>query len=229
MSFASTLDVLRPTLPFYLALAKYRLLRLSRDNFELHPNPAAPPLATAMAQAVFAMGASTCIESYVTSRTLAEGPKVFAFNALTCEALENFELSLGTADYLQPFPSVVIDLPTCRWRAATAAAKLPAPTAVDWLTRWITRADEEGTDPGPKGAGPPATQPSPAACRESPSAGRPLVDTNGSACHTRRQAWPPLRAVRRSPLTYRPDPLEPLLSAEACKSGGSSFLAQQAA
>lgn len=110
MSFASTLDVLRPTLPCYLALAKHRLLRLSRDNFELHPNPVAPSLATAMAQAVFAMGASTCVESFVMSRTLAEGPKVFAFNALTCEALENFDLSLGTTDYLQPFPSVVMDL-----------------------------------------------------------------------------------------------------------------------
>ena len=45
------------------------------------------------------------------SRTLAEGPKLFAFDALTCEALENFDLSVSTADYLQPFPSVVIELP----------------------------------------------------------------------------------------------------------------------
>jgi hypothetical protein len=45
------------------------------------------------------------------SRTLAEGPKVFAFNALTCEALENFDLSVSTADYLQPFPTVTIQLP----------------------------------------------------------------------------------------------------------------------
>ena len=45
------------------------------------------------------------------SRTLAEGPKLFAFDALTCEALENFDLSVATADYLQPFPSVVVELP----------------------------------------------------------------------------------------------------------------------
>src|SRR5664279_5399627 len=45
------------------------------------------------------------------SRTLAEGPKVFAFDALTCEALENFDLSVSTADYLQPFPTVTIELP----------------------------------------------------------------------------------------------------------------------
>ena len=64
-----------------------------------------------MAKAVFTMGASSCIESYVMSRMLAEGPKVFAFDALTCEALENFDLSVSTADYLQPFPSVVIELP----------------------------------------------------------------------------------------------------------------------
>jgi hypothetical protein len=42
---------------------------------------------------------------------LSEGPKVFAFDALACEALENFDLSVSTADYLQPFPTVVIELP----------------------------------------------------------------------------------------------------------------------
>lgn len=112
MSFASALNVLRPTLPYYLALVKYGLLRLTRDSFEFHPHPAAPPVALEMARAVLSMGASTCTESYVVSRTLAEGPKVFAFSdALTCEALENFDLSVATTDYLQPFPSVVIELP----------------------------------------------------------------------------------------------------------------------
>src|SRR5262245_9100351 len=56
-------------------------------------------------------GASSCTESFVMSRTLAEGPKLFTFDALTCEALENFDLSVSTADHLQPFPSVVIELP----------------------------------------------------------------------------------------------------------------------
>jgi hypothetical protein len=112
MSFASALSTLRPTLPYYLALTKYGLLRLTRDRFEFHPDPSAPPLAVEMARAVFKMGASSCIESFAMSRTLAEGPKVFAFSdALTCEALENFDLSVSTADYLQPFPSVVIELP----------------------------------------------------------------------------------------------------------------------
>jgi hypothetical protein len=58
-----------------------------------------------------AMVASASTESFVMSRTLAEGPKVFTFVALTCVALENFDLNVGTADYLQPFPSVVIELP----------------------------------------------------------------------------------------------------------------------
>ena len=39
------------------------------------------------------------------------GQGLFAFDALTCEALVNFDLSVSTADYLQPFPSVVIELP----------------------------------------------------------------------------------------------------------------------
>ena len=83
MSFASALTVLRPTLPYYVALTKYGLLRITKDCFEFHPNPAAPPIALDMARAVFTMGASSCTESYVMSRTLAEGPKVFAFDALT--------------------------------------------------------------------------------------------------------------------------------------------------
>src|SRR5262249_32688938 len=111
MSFAGALEVLRPTLPCYLALTKYGLLRITKDCFEFDPNPAAPPIALEMAKAVFTLGASSCTESFVMSRTLAEGPKLFAFDALTCEALENFDLSVSTADYLQPFPSVVIELP----------------------------------------------------------------------------------------------------------------------
>jgi hypothetical protein len=112
MSFASALEILRPTLPYYLALTKYGLLRIDKDSFELCPSLAAPPLALEMATTVIAMGASSCIESYIMSRTLAEGPKVFTFDALACEALENFDLSVATTDYLQPFPSVVIELPS---------------------------------------------------------------------------------------------------------------------
>ena len=45
MSFASALNVLRPTLPYYLALTKYGLLRINRDCFEFHPDTKAPPIA----------------------------------------------------------------------------------------------------------------------------------------------------------------------------------------
>lgn len=111
MSLANALNLLRPTLPFYVALTKYDILHLDQQTFQYRPHPAAPPLALDMAKAVFAMGASSCIESYVMSRMLREGPKVFAFDALTCEALENFDLNLSTTDYLQPFPTVIVELP----------------------------------------------------------------------------------------------------------------------
>jgi hypothetical protein len=75
MSFANALSVLRPTLPYYVALTKYGLLRITKDSFQFDPHPAAPPNALDMAKAVFTMGASACTESYVMSRTLAEGPK----------------------------------------------------------------------------------------------------------------------------------------------------------
>src|SRR6516162_10225325 len=132
MSFAGALEVLRATLPCYLALTKYGLLRITKDSFEFDPNPAAPPIAVEMAKAVFTLGASSCTESFVMSRTLAEGPKLFAFDALTCEALENFDLSVSTADYLQPFPTVVIELPPgyTRQRAVPFEAGIHAPDFV---------------------------------------------------------------------------------------------------
>jgi hypothetical protein len=70
MSFANALSVLRPTLPYYLALTRYGLLRITKDCFEFDPNPAAPPVTLEMAKAVFTLGASSCIESYVMSRIL---------------------------------------------------------------------------------------------------------------------------------------------------------------
>src|SRR6202163_6266 len=94
-----------------LGPGEVRFAAPGRQDFEYRPRPAAPPLASEMAKTVFTMGASACIESYAMSRMLSEGPKVFAFDALTCEALENFDLSVSTADYLQPFPTVVIELP----------------------------------------------------------------------------------------------------------------------
>jgi hypothetical protein len=88
MSLASAMNVLRPTLPYYVALTRYGLLRINDHSFECHLHPAAPPLALEMAKAVFTMGASSCVESYVMSRMLSEGAKVFAFDTLTCEVLE---------------------------------------------------------------------------------------------------------------------------------------------
>src|ERR1700730_15017311 len=111
MYLARTLASFHADLPSYVDLTKYGLIQSGRDNFQLCLNPKAPALALEMAKAMFVMGASSVIEGYTMSKMLSEGPKVFCFDALTCEALENFDLSVSTADYLQPFPSVVIELP----------------------------------------------------------------------------------------------------------------------
>jgi hypothetical protein len=96
MSFASAQNIMRPTLPAHVALTKYDLLRLDANTFQFRPHPKAPYLALEMTKTVFTLGASSCIECFVMSRTLAEGPKVFAFSdALTCEALEKFALSVS--------------------------------------------------------------------------------------------------------------------------------------
>lgn len=111
VSLTSTLALLRPTLPSYVHLTKYGLIQCGRDNFQLALNPKAPALARELAKTMFLMGASSVIEGYTMSRMLSEGPKVFTFDALTCEALENFDLNVACADYRQPFPSVVVELP----------------------------------------------------------------------------------------------------------------------
>jgi hypothetical protein len=111
VSLASTLTFLRPALASYIHLTRFNLIQCQPDKFGLNLNPQAPLLAQEMAQAMFLMGASSVIEGYTMSKMLAAGPKVFAFDALTCEALENFELNVACADYQQPFPSVVIELP----------------------------------------------------------------------------------------------------------------------
>jgi hypothetical protein len=104
MSFASAMSVLSPMLPYYVAVRKFDLLRITPNSFEFHPHSAAPAIAIQMVGTVFKMGASSCIETLVMSRTLADGPKLFAFDALTCEALENFDLSISPRITSSPSP-----------------------------------------------------------------------------------------------------------------------------
>jgi len=111
MPLASALAFVRPALPSYVHLTKFGLIQCQRDTFQLDLTPKAPLLAKEMAQAVFMHGASSIIEAYTMSKMLADGPKVFTFDALSCEALENFELNVSSTDYQQPFPTVVIELP----------------------------------------------------------------------------------------------------------------------
>jgi len=99
MSLTSTLAFMRHALPSYVHLTKYRLIECQRDKFALKPNPKAPEAAWEMAKAMFAMGANSVIEGYTMSRMLADDPKVFTFDDLTCEALENFELNVACTDY----------------------------------------------------------------------------------------------------------------------------------
>src|SRR5262249_51608785 len=91
-------DEIRPHLP------GKRFIRVSCSPFR-------PATCPGNGSPVINTGASAYIESYVVSRMLCEGPKVFCFDALTCEALENFDLNVSTGDYLQPFPRIVIELP----------------------------------------------------------------------------------------------------------------------
>jgi hypothetical protein len=71
-----------------------------------------------MAATAFSPGASACTESYVMSRTLGEGPKLFACDALACEAFGNFDLSVPAA----PLAAGPLALPAVRAGPAGEAA-----------------------------------------------------------------------------------------------------------
>ncbi len=51
MNLASALNILRPTLPYYLALTKYNLPHLDANTVEFAPHPAALPIALVMPSA----------------------------------------------------------------------------------------------------------------------------------------------------------------------------------
>src|SRR5262245_54723761 len=158
MSFASALSVLRPTLPSCLALTKYGLLRLTEHSFEYHPHPAAPPIALEMAKAVFTLGASSCIESYATSRMLAEGPTGFARTWPRCWTSSggaNSGPSLTAGSRWSKPPS-----PLTYWRRAKPLARLswsagsPLPKRQSGKARHVGILPGTGTQPAPPAPSP---------------------------------------------------------------------------
>jgi hypothetical protein len=107
MSFAGYVNFVRPVLPDLLDAARFGLL----DYTEVVDDPAAPSGARNYARRLAGAEPAQVASCWLQARTFFEGPKVFAFDALTCEALENFTLSVPAEDYRQPFPCVVIQLP----------------------------------------------------------------------------------------------------------------------
>ena len=102
----------------YVDIVRHGLIRLEKENggilFRYHPPQSSFPmvkLATMMALEVFGRGLAAISELYVVGLFLLEGPKYFEFDARSCEALEQFELGLASADYAQPFPTVMVALP----------------------------------------------------------------------------------------------------------------------
>jgi hypothetical protein len=57
------------------------------------------------------LGINACIETYCFGRMVIEGPKLFKPNRLNLEALENLKVTIPIEDYVQPFPTIVIEFP----------------------------------------------------------------------------------------------------------------------
>ena len=94
MSFASALNILRPTLPYYVALMKYNLLALNRNTFEFRPHPTAPLFVVSHRPAPEISAAQTLvttgIEDAVAAARVAAGDKDVALmgGGLLTSALE---------------------------------------------------------------------------------------------------------------------------------------------
>src|SRR5205814_2655992 len=61
------------------------------------------------------------------------GPKFFAFDARTGEALEQFSLALPARDYAQPFPTLMIRLPRDYGQHRVAPFTHLGTHAPDWI------------------------------------------------------------------------------------------------
>jgi hypothetical protein len=108
MSFAAFLNTIRPELPAWADAADYGVFL---PHGEVGDLSAVPPPVRALADRYVGLSPTYASYAEAISQLARFGPKVFTFDALTCEALENFTLSVPATDYHQPFAQVVIQLP----------------------------------------------------------------------------------------------------------------------
>lgn len=104
-----------PQFAFYTDIVRHGILKLLREEggttYRYFPHPAYR-FANEMALLAIQSGVAPVTEIYVVGHFLLEGPKYFEFDARSCEALEQFELGLAGSDYAQPFPTLMIKLPS---------------------------------------------------------------------------------------------------------------------
>lgn len=102
-------------LRLYVESARHRIIDIRYQDakicYEHNPTPKAPE-ASALALVAMQNGLSAITEMYVMGHFLLEGPKFFSFDARDCEALEHFDLDLPSSEYAQPFPTLMIKLPS---------------------------------------------------------------------------------------------------------------------
>jgi hypothetical protein len=74
--------------------------------------------------------AASLYRLFVLSKTLANGPKVLQPTTGQCEALMNVDVNVSHADYEQPFPSIIVELPADFRRSMTERFEWPCPPFV---------------------------------------------------------------------------------------------------
>lgn len=115
MSLQTFLAKTRPAQPWFVAIARQRLLRLTRNGtgylWDLTV-PVADPQLAAFLHGTRGRGGAALTDVYICARLMSEGPKVFEPGVRTCEALENISLSVDGDAFHPPFPTFAIQLPT---------------------------------------------------------------------------------------------------------------------
>jgi hypothetical protein len=134
MTCGQFLETIRREAPFYEELFQHQAirpwvngdeLRVDLDSAQLSPatkNWLRPPST---------LKYRTLIHHWLIADAIAKGPKVFRPSLMECLALEQFEARLSVADYVQPYPVMLLDLPE-----AYQERRVCPPFATSPLSSW---------------------------------------------------------------------------------------------
>lgn len=107
----------REVFPLFEEIRRFEAINLSikEDNtaigFRFFSRMGLSWIAIRFMEKIRDMGVNACIECKITESLITEGPKLFRPSADNLEALENMKMTIPFSEYVQPFPTIVIEFP----------------------------------------------------------------------------------------------------------------------